>query len=65
MRSCSESALVDVMQLRKGPQGQSEILTLLDAGAKESLLEITSKSLTKLATQQEDKLATLDDTQLN
>lgn len=65
MRSCSESALVDVMQLRKGPQGQSEILTLLDAGAKESLLDITSKSLTKLATQQEDKLATLDDTQLN
>ena len=56
---------MDVMQLRKGPQGQSEILTLLDAGAKESLLEITSKSLTKLATQQEDKLATLDDTQLN
>jgi len=65
VRSCSESALVDVLQLRKGPKGQAEILSLIDAGAKESLLEIISKSLTKLATQQEDKLATLDDTQLN
>ena len=37
---------------------------MLDAGAKETLMEIISKSLTKLATQQDDKLATLDDTLL-
>ena len=64
VRSCSETALVDVLQLRKGPQGQSEVLVLLDTGAKESLVEITSKSLTKLATQPEDKSNVLDDTML-
>ena len=64
VRSSSESALVDVLQLRRGPQGQSEILTILDTGARESLLEIISKSLTKLATQQEDKNIVLDDTLL-
>merc|ERR1719384_874317 len=64
VRSCSETALVDVLQLRKGPQGQSEVLVLLDTGARESLTEIISKSLTKLATQQEDKSTDLDDTLL-
>ena len=64
VRSSSESALVDVLQLRKGPQGQSEVLTILDSGAKESLVEIISKSLTKLATQQEDRIAGIDDTLL-
>merc|ERR1719495_189076 len=60
VRSCSETALVDVMQLRKGPQGQSEVLALLDHGARESLVEISSKSLTKLATQPEDKNVLVD-----
>lgn len=64
VRSCSETALVDVLQLRRGPQGQSEVLVLLDAGAKESLTEIISRSLTKLATQPEDKSSDLDDTLL-
>jgi len=64
VRSCSETALVDVMQLRKGPQGQSDVLALLDHGARESLVEISSKSLTKLATQPEDKNVLVDDTLL-
>jgi len=64
VRSCSETALVDILQLRRGPQGQSEVLLLLEAGTRETLVEIISKSLTKLATQQEDKNIVLDDTLL-
>ena len=64
VRSCSETGLVDVLQLRRGPAGQSEVLVLLDTGAKESLTEIISRSLTKLATQPEDKSSELDDTLL-
>ena len=55
---------MDVLQLRRGPQGQSEVLLLLEAGTRETLVEIISKSLTKLATQQEDKNNVLDDTLL-
>ena len=64
VRSCSETALVDVLQLRKGPQGQGQVLSLLDSGARESLVEIITKSLTKLATQQDDRNNVLDDTLL-
>ena len=64
VRSCSETALVDVLQLRAGQQGQGAVLVLLDTGARESPTEIISKSLTKLATQPEDKTTVLDDTLL-
>ena len=40
------------------------MLALLDHGARESLVEISSKSLTKLATQPEDKNVLVDDTLL-
>ena len=60
----AEVALVDVLQLRAGQQGQGAVLVLLDTGARESLTEIISKSLTKLATQPEDKTTVLDDTLL-
>ena len=81
----SETALVDVLQLRKGPTGQQQVnstdnictsltspsrspppfapmtclpqaLAVLDAGARESLADILSKSLAKLAGQPEGKV---------
>ena len=64
VKSCSETALVDVLLMRKGHQGQSQALTLLDSGARDSLTEIINKSLTKLATQPEGKEMVLDDTLL-
>ena len=64
VKSCSETALVDVLMMRKGPQGQSQALTLLDSGARDSLTDIISKSLSKLATQPEGKEMVLDDTLL-
>ena len=64
VKSCSEIALVDVLLMRKGPQGQNQALPLLDSGARDSLNDIISKSLTKLATQPEGKEMVLDDTLL-
>eukprot|EP00092_Neocalanus_flemingeri_P000097 GFUD01000099.1.p1 GENE.GFUD01000099.1~~GFUD01000099.1.p1 ORF type:complete len:2003 (+),score=661.60 GFUD01000099.1:178-6009(+) len=64
VKSCSETALVDVLMMRKGPQGQSQAVALLDSGARDSLTDIISKSLSKLATQPEGKEMVLDDTLL-
>jgi len=64
VKSCSETALVDVLLMRKGPQGQNQALPLLDSGIRDTLNDIISKSLTKLATQPEGKEMVLDDTLL-
>jgi len=64
VKSCSETALVDVLHMRKGPQGQQQGLAAMDAGARDSLADVISKSLVKLATQPEGKEVALDDTLL-
>ena len=64
VKSCSETALVDVLLMRKGPQGQNQALPLLDSEIRDTLNDIISKSLTKLATQPEGKEMVLDDTLL-
>eukprot|EP00090_Calanus_glacialis_P034085 TRINITY_DN5691_c0_g1_i1.p1 TRINITY_DN5691_c0_g1~~TRINITY_DN5691_c0_g1_i1.p1 ORF type:complete len:2002 (-),score=813.41 TRINITY_DN5691_c0_g1_i1:71-5326(-) len=64
VKSCSETALVDVLLMRKGPQGQNQALSLLDSGARDTMNDIISKSLIKLATQPEGKEMVLDDTLL-
>merc|ERR1712240_357837 len=64
VKSCSETALVDSLKMRKGPTGQAQALALLDTGARDSLSDVLSKSLSKLATQPEGKDAALDDTLL-
>jgi len=64
VKSCSETALVDVLQMRKGPVGQAQALALLDSGARDSLSDVLNKSLSKLATQPEGKESVLDDTLL-
>jgi len=64
VKSCSETALVDVMHMRKGPEGKAQALAILDSGARDSLSDIVSKSLTKLAQQPEGKEVALDDTLL-
>merc|ERR1712156_112825 len=64
VKSCSETALVDVLHMRKGPQGQQQGLAAMDTGARDSLADVISRSLTKLATQPEGKEMALDDTLL-
>ena len=64
VKFCSETALVDNMLMRKGPQDQSQVLSLFDAGARDSLNDIISRSLSKLATHPEGKEMVLDDTLL-
>merc|ERR1712106_793708 len=62
VKSCSETALVDLLHMRKGPAGQTKALALLDSGARDSLSDIVSRTLTKLAQQPEGREAVLDDT---
>jgi len=64
VKSCSETALVDVLHMRKGATQLNQCLTALDAGARESLSDIVTKSLSKLAAQPEGKECVLDDTLL-
>jgi len=51
VKSSSEFALVDLMQMRLGPAGQQRILSILEPGMRESLQEAISKSLTKVVNQ--------------
>jgi len=64
VKSSSESALVDLLKLRKGPAGQQKVLTFLDPGMRESLSEVISKSLTKLASQPDAGTPDIDNTVL-
>ncbi|XP_055861350.1 eIF-2-alpha kinase activator GCN1-like [Biomphalaria glabrata] len=64
VKSCCESALVQLLKLRKGEQLYQEILVGLDLGMQDSLKEVVSRSLRKLATQPESPVDEIDDTLL-
>jgi len=65
VKSSSEFALVDLLQMRKGPAGQQKVLALLDAGMREGLQEVISRSLTKVATSADPGLPVIDHTILS
>nr|XP_040228816.2 eIF-2-alpha kinase activator GCN1 [Anopheles coluzzii] len=62
VRSNSEIALVHVLRLRDGEDFHQRCLTLLEPGARESLSEVVSKVLRKVAMQAAGKEEELDDT---
>jgi len=62
VKSSSETALVDLMHMRKGPAGQQRVLAILDAGMRESLQDVISKSLVKVATQTDTGIPNIDNT---
>ncbi|KAE8739724.1 hypothetical protein FOCC_FOCC014768 [Frankliniella occidentalis] len=62
VKADSEIALVAVLQLRQGEEMLQYCLSLLDAGAQESLTDVISKVLRKVANQPETKEEELDDT---
>jgi hypothetical protein len=65
LRSSSEFALVEVLRLRDGKDGQSKCLALLDSGAKDALDEVISKVLMRIVSQpqqQQGKEETIDNT---
>ncbi|XP_049938173.1 eIF-2-alpha kinase activator GCN1 [Schistocerca serialis cubense] len=62
VKANSEFALVSVLRLRHGDEMQQRCLNLLDVGARESLSDVISKVLRKVANQPEGKEEDLDDT---
>ncbi|XP_066998088.2 stalled ribosome sensor GCN1 [Anabrus simplex] len=64
VKANSEFALVYVLRLRHGDEMQQRCLNLLDIGARESLSDVISKVLRKVANQPEGKEEDLDDTLL-
>lgn len=62
VKADSEIALVSVLRLRQGEEMLQYCLSLLDAGAQESLMDVISKVLRKVANQPESKEEELDDT---
>ncbi|XP_065343673.1 stalled ribosome sensor GCN1 isoform X1 [Cloeon dipterum] len=64
VKANSELALVAVLRLRTDPQYQQRCLEMLDIGARESLADVISKVLRKIANQPEGKDEELDDTLL-
>jgi len=64
VKSSSESALVDVLIMRKGPTGQASAMAVLDTGARESLMDVVNRNLSRLAQQELGKEPELDDTVL-
>ncbi|XP_063238170.1 stalled ribosome sensor GCN1 isoform X2 [Bacillus rossius redtenbacheri] len=62
VKANSELALVSVLRLRHADDMQQHCLSLLDVGAKESLSDVISKVLRKVANQPEGKDEDLDDT---
>nr|XP_018901965.1 PREDICTED: eIF-2-alpha kinase activator GCN1 [Bemisia tabaci] len=62
VRANSELSLVSVLKLRQGDAVQQMCLNLLDVGARESLNDVITKVLRKVAGQSETKLEELDDT---
>jgi len=62
VKSSSEHALVDLLEMRRGPAKYQNILATLDTGIKESLSDVISKSLTKVATQPDPGLPNIDTT---
>ncbi|KAK6638077.1 hypothetical protein RUM44_008502 [Polyplax serrata] len=64
VKANSELALVAVLGLRNGEEGLQECMALLDVGARESLSDVVSKVLKKVAVLPEGKEEDLDDTLL-
>ncbi|XP_021942062.1 eIF-2-alpha kinase activator GCN1, partial [Zootermopsis nevadensis] len=64
VKACSEFALVSVLRLRQGDETQQRCMNLLDIGARESLSDVISKVLRKVANQPEGKDEDIDDTLL-
>jgi len=64
VKANSEFALVSVLRLRQGDETQQRCMNLLDVGARESLSDVISKVLRKVANQPEGKDEELDDTLL-
>ncbi|XP_053680198.1 eIF-2-alpha kinase activator GCN1 [Anopheles nili] len=62
VRSNSEAALVHVLRLRDGEDFHQRCVTLLEPGARDSLNEVVSKVLRKVALQAVGKEEELDDT---
>ncbi|XP_053693190.1 eIF-2-alpha kinase activator GCN1 [Sabethes cyaneus] len=62
VKSNSEIALVYVLRLREGDEVHQKCLSLLEPGARESLSEVVSKVLRKVALQPLGKEEELDDT---
>ncbi|XP_058447618.1 stalled ribosome sensor GCN1 [Malaya genurostris] len=62
VKSNSEIALVYVLRLREGDEVHQKCLTLLELGARDSLSEVVSKVLRKVALQPVGKEEELDDT---
>ncbi|KFB35881.1 AGAP001700-PA-like protein [Anopheles sinensis] len=65
VRSNSEIALVHVLRLRDGEEFYQRCVTLLEPGARDSLNEVVSKVLRKVALQPVGKEEDLDDTILS
>uniref|UniRef100_A0A1B6KTU5 TOG domain-containing protein n=2 Tax=Graphocephala atropunctata TaxID=36148 RepID=A0A1B6KTU5_9HEMI len=64
VKANSELSLVTVLRLRQGDAMQQHCLNLLDGGARDSLSDVITKNLRKLANQPEGKEEELDDTLL-
>ncbi|GAB0090658.1 Translational activator Gcn1 [Sergentomyia squamirostris] len=62
VKSNSEIALIAMLRLRTGEETHQKCMTLLEVGARESLSEVVSKVLRKVALQPTGKEEDLDDT---
>lgn len=65
VKSNSEIALIAILRLRSGEDIHQKCLQILDTGARESLTEVVSKVLRKVAVQPVGKEEELDDTILS
>lgn len=65
VKSNSEIALIAILRLRSGDDVHQKCLQILDSGARDSLNEVVSKVLRKVATQPIGKEEELDDTLLS
>lgn len=65
VKSNSEIALIAILRLRNGDEVHQKCLQLLESGARESLTEVVSKVLRKVAIQPIGKEEELDDTLLS
>lgn len=65
VKSNSEIALIAVLRLRSGEETHQKCLSLLEAGARDSLSEVVTKVLRKVAVQPIGKEEELDDTILS
>ncbi|GFR94652.1 translational activator GCN1-like [Elysia marginata] len=62
VRTCCEGALLSILKLRHGDDIYQAILSSLDSGMQDSLKEVVSRSVKKLATQPESPVEEIDDT---